>query len=76
MKEIVMKNNKKVVAFDREVYKDYDLDKLTDRQKWELALEDEVNVSIWDDLHSYNADFNDGLVSLEHFRIYVIDYIN
>ena len=73
----------KVIGFDCDSYARYPkhfiendvknivpLDEMTDKQRYETALEDNENTVIWDDIDSFLTDLNDECISVNKMWIY------
>lgn len=73
----------KVIGFDCDSYARYPkhfiendvknivpLDEMTDKQRYETALEDNENTVIWDDIDSFLTDLNDECISVNNMWIY------
>ena len=69
----------KVIGFDCDSYARYlkpfvknivPLDEMTDKQRYETALEDNENTVIWDDIDSFITDLNDECISVNNMWIY------
>lgn len=56
-----------------ESHKVNDFEKLNDKQKYELALADDINFSIWDDIKSFECDLNSDLVNIENGFCYFLN---
>ena len=48
-------------------------EKLSNKQKYELALADDINFSIWDDIKSFECDLNSDLVNTENGFCYFLN---
>lgn len=69
-----------IIGFNLDVYGRYNgggsyknlvpLDDMTPQQRYELALSDDENVSIWSDIESFLTDVNDDMVSLDEMWFY------
>lgn len=46
------------------------LDEMTPRQRYELALSDDENAIIWDDIDSFLTDLNDECISVNNMWVY------
>ena len=46
------------------------LDEMTPRQRYELALSDDENAIIWDDIDSFLTDLNDECISVNNMCVY------
>lgn len=46
------------------------LDEMTPRQRYELALSDDENAMIWDDIDSFLTDLNDEYISVNNMWVY------
>lgn len=46
------------------------LDEMTPRQRYELALSDDENAIIWDDIDSFLTDLNDVCISVNNMWVY------
>ena len=70
----------KVIGFDCDSYARYllkpfvknivPLEEMTDKQRYETALEDNENTVIWDDIDSFLTDLNDECISVNNMWIY------
>ena len=69
----------KVIGFDCDSYARYlkpfvknivPLDEMTDKQRYETALEDNENTVIWDDIDSFITHLNDECISVNNMWIY------
>lgn len=68
------KNNVKVLLFNKEVFQKPYLDTLTQKELYEIALEDDENVTIYDDADTFQGEFNDGvIVNIENMLMYIVD---
>ena len=46
------------------------LEEMTDKQRYEIALEDNENTVIWNDIDSFLTDLNDECISVNNMWIY------
>lgn len=46
------------------------LEEMTDKQRYETALEDNENAIIWDDIDSFLTDLNDECISVNYIWVY------
>ena len=69
----------KVIGFDCDSYARYlkpfvknivPLEEMTDKQRYETALEDNENTVIWDDIDSFLTDLNDECISVNNMWVY------
>ena len=69
----------KVIGFDCDSYARYlkpfvknivPLEEMTDKQRYETALEDNEDTVIWDDIDSFLTDLNDECISVNNMWIY------
>ena len=69
----------KVIGFDCDSYARYlkpfvknivPLEEMTDKQRYETALEDNENTVIWNDIDSFLTDLNDECISVNNMWIY------
>ena len=64
----------KVLLFNKDIYQKPYLDTLTSKELYEFALADDENVSIYDDVDTFQGDFNDGaILNINNMLVYVID---
>lgn len=52
----------KILLFNKDIYQKPYLDTLTPKELYEFALGDDENVSIYDDVDTFQGDFNDGAI--------------
>ena len=69
----------KAIGFDCDSYARYlkpfvknivPLEEMTDKQRYETALEDNENTVIWNDIDSFLTDLNDECISVNNMWIY------
>ena len=69
----------KVIGFDCDSYARYlkpfvknivPLEEMTDKQRYETALEDNEDTVIWNDIDSFLTDLNDECISVNNMWIY------
>ena len=69
----------KVIGFDCDSYARYlkpfvknivPLEEMTDKQRYETALEDNENTVIWDDIDSFLTNLNDECISVNNMWVY------
>ena len=69
----------KVIGFDCDSYARYlksfvknivPLEEMTDKQRYETALEDNEDTVIWDDIDSFLTDLNDECISVNNMWFY------
>ena len=46
------------------------LEEMTDKQRYEAAIEDNENAIIWDDIDSFLTDLNDECISVNNMWVY------
>ena len=69
----------KVIGFDCDSYARYlkpfvknivPLEEMTDKQRYETALEDNEDTVIWNDIDSFLTDLNDECISVNNMWVY------
>lgn len=62
----------RVVWFSVDKYNRTDLEKMSDKEKYQMALADDTDTAIWDDIKSFETDLNDDLVDIENGFVFFI----
>lgn len=62
----------RIVWFSVDKYNRTELEKMSDKEKYQLALSDDTDTAIWDDVKSFETDLNDDLVNIENGFVFFL----